>query len=475
MLDRVASQLRQFDQEHLLRWCGELDATQRAALLAEIARVDFALLRRLHQQAETPSAATENPADKARRATPPAGLIRQPRSESDAAEWRAARAHGNKLLADGRVGAILVAGGQGTRLDFPHPKGMYPIGPVSGKSLFQLLAEQLLACSRRAGVTIPYYVMTSAATHAETVDFFQAHKFFGLDPAAVHFFPQGNMPAVDAATGRVLLAGKAELSQSPDGHGGLLAALAAAGLFDDMRRRSVEYLYYHQVDNPLARVCDPEFLGFHALRGADVSVKVVAKRSPEEKMGVAVAVDGRTQIIEYSDLPADIAAHRDEQGAIGFWAGSTAIHVFNRAFLTDLVERGIELPFHIARKKVPYLDDTGQLVQPAAENAFKFERFIFDVLPLARKTLVIEADRESEFNPLKNKSGECSPPDVQHSLVALYRSWLRGAGVTVSDSIPIEISPLFALGPDDVAARRAELRRFEADLASSRTGVHVAD
>jgi UDP-N-acetylglucosamine/UDP-N-acetylgalactosamine diphosphorylase len=475
MLEHVRSRLREFGQEHLLRWWDELDDPPRAALLAAIDHVDFSLLEQLVQQSKEAPAAAESLRRKAHRATPPAALIRQPQSTSDKAEWQAARDRGTALLAAGRVGAILVAGGQGTRLDFPHPKGMFPIGPVSNKSLFQLLAEQLLARGRRAGVAIPYYVMTSDATHNETVDYFRTHNFLGLDPGIVHFFQQGNMPAVDDLTGRVLLAGKGELSQSPDGHGGMLSALASSGLLDDMRRRGIEYLYYHQVDNPLASVCDPEFIGFHALRDADVSVKVVAKRSPAEKMGVAVDVDGQTQIIEYSDLPDDVAAQRDEQGEIRLWAGSTAIHVFSRAFLQRLADQRIELPFHIARKQVSYLDDSGQVVAPTKENAFKFERFIFDVLPLARKALVVEADRETEFNPLKNKEGECSPQDVRRSLMALHRSWLRRSGVDVVDDVPVEISPLFALGPEDVSARPAELQRMESVLKRSQHGVHLTD
>ncbi|MBI5760525.1 MAG: UDPGP type 1 family protein [Planctomycetales bacterium] len=475
MLEHVRSRLREFGQEHLLRWWNELDDPALAALLASIDRVDFALLGQLFQQSKDAPAAAESLRQKARRATPPAGLIRQPRSTADKAEWQAARDCGAALLTAGRVGAILVAGGQGTRLDFPHPKGMFPIGPVSGKSLFQLLAEQLLARGRRAGVTIPYYIMTSDATHDETVDFFRTHNSFGLDPNDVRFFQQGSMPAVDATTGRVLLAGKGELSQSPDGHGGMLSALASSGLLDDMRKRGIESLYYHQVDNPLARVCDPEFLGFHSLRDADVSVKVVAKRLPREKMGVAVDVDGQTQIIEYSDLPDDVAAQRDDQGEIRFWAGSTAIHVFSRTFIQRLVDQRTDLPFHIARKQVSYLDDAGQVVMPATENAFKFERFIFDVLPLARKTLVVEADRETEFNPLKNKTGEFSPPDVQRSLMALHRSWLRVSGVDVADDVAVEINPLFALGPEDIAARLTDLRQIESALAGSQHGVHVTD
>src|SRR5262249_41498453 len=173
-----------------------------------------------------------------------------------------------------------------------------------------------------------------------------------------------------------LLASKHELALNPDGHGGLIAALARSQMLDDMRRRGLELLYYHQVDNPLARVCESGFLGFHVEYSSEVSTKVVAKGSPLEKMGVVVDVDGRTQIIEYSDLPDEVAALRDEQGALVHWAGSTAMHVFNRSFLDRLVDQKIELPFHQAVKKVLYVDEEGECVEPPGENAVKFERFI---------------------------------------------------------------------------------------------------
>ena len=450
--------VRAHNQEHVLRFWDELSPTQQQQLAAQIEQIDFAQLERL---ANSTGASGESPAEKARRAKPPARLVRVPHEDSNRAAWAAARQKGEDLLRSGRVGVILVAGGEGTRLGFPHPKGMFPIGAISGKSMFQLLAEQVVARSRRAAATIPYYVMTSEKTHDETVSFFETHRHFGLDPADVCFFRQGNMPAIDRTTGKLLLAAKDELALNPDGHGGLLQALARAGLMEDMRRRGVEFLYYHQVDNPLARVCDPACLGFHLEYASEVSTKVVAKIGPEEKMGVAVDVDGRTQIIEYSDLPADAAKARDVNGQLHFWAGSTAMHVFSRAFFDRLIEQRTEMPFHRAIKKVPFIDDSCRLVEPSSENAVKFERFIFDVLPLAKNPLVVEARREDEFCPLKNSSGDFSPAHVRNSLSRLYADRLRAAGITVAPDLPVEISPLYALDAEELAAKIDRTRKFD--------------
>lgn len=447
------TRLQQHRQQHLAQWFDDLDDSSKRSLQAQIDAIDFELIDRLFVQSQGDLPRGESPAQMARRAVPAARMIRTPRTAAEQTVWDEAARVGEEALRTGKVGVILVAGGQGTRLGFPHPKGMYSIGPVSGKSLFQLLAEQVVARSRRAGVAIPYYVMTSDATHDETVAYFKQHTHFGLNAHDVLFFRQGNMPAVGRQTGRVLLAEKNLISTSPDGHGGILAALANTGMLADMRRRGVEYLFYHQVDNPLARVCDPGFLGFHIRRKSEATTKVVAKLSAEEKMGVVVDVDGRTQIIEYSDFPGDMAARRDSNGELSFWAGSTAIHVFSRSLFDRLIEEKIDLPFHTAFKKVPYLDEQGNQVTPATENAIKFERFIFDVLPLASDPLVVEARREDEFCPLKNGTGDFSPDHVKAALSRLYAGWLQRAGIGVASGLPVEISPLYALDATELAGK----------------------
>ena len=463
--DSLAELLKASGQEHLVRFRDTLAPAQRAQLESQIEQVDFELINRLWREAgDSQAAHDESPAQKARRAVPPAELIRTPRDSAQRQAWQAARAEGEKLLRAGRVGVILVAGGEGTRLGFPHPKGMFPIGVLSHKSLFQLLAEQALARSRRAGRAIPYYVMTSRATHEETVDFFERHGYFGLNRADVQFFSQGNMPAVDRETGKLLLSAPDELALNPDGHGGLLAALSRSKVLDDMRRRGVDYLFYHQVDNPLVAVCDPAFLGFHAARQAEISTKVVAKLTPAEKMGVVVDIDGRTQIIEYSDLPEELAGRRDAAGEIALWAGNTAVHVFSRSLFERLQRDRVELPFHRAIKKVPFIDESGRPVEPAGENAMKFERFIFDVLPLAERSLVVEAQRNEEFCPLKNQSGEFSPEHVRESMSQRFAAWLRAAGAKLPDGLPVEISPLYALDADELAGKVAPGKSFEGPI-----------
>jgi UDP-N-acetylglucosamine/UDP-N-acetylgalactosamine diphosphorylase len=456
----LAERFRVHKQQHVLRWWDELSPAQREHLETQLGEIELDRINQLWQQGAE-GAAEETPAELAHRAHPPSQLVRVPRNDGDRQAWNEARRAGCELLRSGRVGVILVAGGEGSRLGFPYPKGQFPIGPVSGKPLFQLLAEQVVARSRAAGAAIPYYVMTSDATHDETVAFFKERGHFGLESRLVHFFRQGTMPAVDLATGRLLLGSKHELVLNPDGHGGILNALDRSTLFDQMRDSGIDFLYYHQVDNPLARVCDPAFLGFHAQSGSDVSTKVVAKLSAAERMGVAVEVDGRTQIIEYSDLPAEIAERRVPQGELLFWAGNTAIHIFSRSFLTRLRDSRAELPFHRAIKKVPHIDDQGMLVEPTKENAVKFERFIFDVLPLAERSLVVEARREDEFCPLKNKSGDFSAAHVKQSLSQLYANWLRSAGVAIADQPPVEISPFYALDAEELAAKIDLARKFD--------------
>jgi UDP-N-acetylglucosamine/UDP-N-acetylgalactosamine diphosphorylase len=438
-----------YHQQHLLTWWDALNPAARGSLVAQIAAVDFKLIQQLHADALRVSTG-DTPEDRARRAQQPRDLIRLPQTADEAAERIQAAQYGEQLLAFGKVGIILVAGGQGTRLGFDHPKGMFPIGPVSGNTLFQILIERAVARFLRARRRISYYVMTSDATHDETINFFEQHDYFGLDVEAVKFFRQGNMPAVDRVTGKLLLAGKGQLALSPDGHGGMLPALQKSGLLDDMRNRGVEYLFYHQVDNLTAAVCDPVFLGFHEMRGSEMSTKVVAKCSAGEKMGVVVDVDGETQIIEYSDLPKDVAAMTDDSGQLRHWAGSTAIHVFDRTFLERLTAGGVALPFHAASKVVSFVEQSGEQVEPDKPNALKFERFIFDALPHAHRALVVEADRATEFSPIKNASGADSPATARRDMSALFARWLVQAGTVFPDDVMIEISPLFALDANEL-------------------------
>jgi UDP-N-acetylglucosamine/UDP-N-acetylgalactosamine diphosphorylase len=304
--------------------------------------------------------------------------------------------------------------------------------------------------------------MTSPENHQTTIDFFDHHDRFGLEH--VRFFTQGQMPALDRSSGKILLAAKDKVALSPDGHGGTITALAAPGsgggpsCLDEMRERGLRTLFYFQVDNPLVRIADPSFIGLHREAEAEVSFKVVERLTPEEKLGVVVSVDGRPQVIEYSDLPPELAGRSAREGALELWAGSIAVHILERSFIERLSGEH-PLPFHRAEKKVPYLGADGQIKKLDEPNAVKLEQFIFDALPLAKKWTIVETDRAGEFEPLKNAVGPDSPATVHQKMSDQFGNWLEQAGATVprrpDGSVPfgIEISPLFALDASELKSK----------------------
>jgi len=336
---------------------------------------------------------------------------------------------------------------------------MFPIGPVSGKTLFQIHAEKVLALSRRFGKPMPLLIMTSSVTHEETVAFFSENGNFGLAPDAVTFFQQGAMPALDLASGRLLLEAKDRIFLGPNGHGGTITGLADQGLLKRLADQGIETISYFQVDNPLVKLADFAFLGRHIEKNADVSSKVVVKQFPTEKLGNLSLISGRCGIIEYSDLPESLARATDEQGRPTFWAGNPAIHLFDVDFLERMTADAEAMPWHLARKKIPYINDTGDVAQPDKENALKFERFIFDILPRAERWSATTTTRAEEFEPVKNATGPESPATARQAISDLAGRWLEAHGVVVPrdadghTAVPIEISPLAALDAEDLAGR----------------------
>lgn len=444
---QLQTKLAAFGQTHLLKTWPTLSPNARRQLADQILNLDLALINRLYRQREQ----TLDVSALVEKAQPPRA-VRLGADNSSGISATEARRVGEQLLREGRVGALLVAGGQGTRLGFPHPKGMYPIGPVSGHSLFQIHVEKVLARARKAGRAIPLAVMTSPATHHETVTFFEKHRRFGLAGDDLFIFCQGTMPSVDAATGQILMAAPDALALSPDGHGGMLAAIIRSGTLEKLRKRGIEFLFYFQVDNPLVDILAPEVIGYHVLCQSEMSTEVVAKQSPFDKVGNLVQLDGRLYVVEYSDLPDHVAEKRTADGKLLLWAGSIGVHVINVEFLFRMSDLAEALPFHIAEKKVPYFDPEKGFIQPSQPNAIKFERFIFDLIPHARNALAIEVDAARHFAPLKNAPGapQDTPEHVRGQMIALHRQWLQEAGAIVLDGVPVEISPLVAVEAEDL-------------------------
>ncbi len=356
---------------------------------------------------------------------------------------------GESLLAEGKVAVLVVAGGQGSRLGFEGPKGMFPCSPVRKKTLYQLLTEYTRALTRRFGAAIPLLFMTSPENHNDTVSFFEANHFFGYDPRMIHFFPQGLLPTL-SPDGLLLLKNETTFCTNPDGHGGSLKAIHRSGLLEKLVDQGYTTLFYCQIDNPLVRMADPVFLGYHLLKQADVSTKVVRRRDLSEKVGIYASSEGKDLIVEYSDQTSERLSAIDEKGDILFWGGNTAIHVFTLDFIVQLNSKGFSLPFHRAVKNVDIFDPVGGFM---TVQAWKFETFVFDAIPLAQRTACIEVARHEEFSPIKNSEGTDSLETACADMSALYSSWVRQAGISIPPNTVVEIDPLFAGSPEELRER----------------------
>jgi UDP-N-acetylglucosamine/UDP-N-acetylgalactosamine diphosphorylase len=438
--DAVIQRVYDYHQEHVFRWWGELDDREKRDLLDELSTVDFELLKKLSSQSRREESEYSD--------FEPAPFTPIPRTEEGNEEYRAAGEAGEEHVREGRVAAFVVAGGQGSRLGFEGPKGRYPVGPVSGKSLFQIHAEKIVKYSSKYGTVIPWLVMTSQANHHDTIQFLEEHDYFGLVKDDVMVFPQNMIPSLDKE-GRLLLETRCSLFKNPDGHGGSLTALYTSGALDLLEKRGIETISYFQVDNPLVRIIDPTFIGFHVKERAAISSKAVRKAYPDEKVGVFVRFHhGRIGVMEYSYLPEEKKNLRDEAGVLLFSMGNIAIHLFDRDFIREITSGGdVALPYHVARKRIEAYAKGGM----SEIEGFKFEKFVFDALPLTDRNIVFETLREEEFAPVKNRSGVDSAETARRLMSDLYRKWLRGRNISIPENVEvIEISPLLAVEQEDL-------------------------
>ena len=424
-------------QEQVLRFWKKLSKAEQAALLAQIETIEFTELQRCASMlgADAPTAA--------KKGKPTAPKV----AELKGAALKKATAAGEKELKAGHVGVLLVAGGQGSRLGYDGPKGAYPIGPVTGVSLFYFHARKVLALSVKYAVRVPFYIMTSMGNYDATVAHFEENDYFGLDPQDVIFFRQGMWPGM-TGDGKIILDAPGHIFMSPDGHGGMISALKANGCFADMKKRGVKSLFFFQVDNPMVEVADPAFIGLHTLEKSEYSLKLTAKREPTEGLGMVVKRDGHFDMIEYTEMTDEMNNRRTKTGDLYFKFGSPAIHVFDRAFLERLANKA--MPLHLAHKKIATVDDKGKVVKPTAPNGYKFEKFIFDILPKAKTAAFLAFDQKEEFSPVKNAEGGDSPASCKADMQAKWRRWLAEAGVAVADGVPGEIDPAYALDAADI-------------------------
>ncbi len=473
MPSNVADRLAKINQSHVLHFVTQVTPAQRDGLLSQLDGMDLEGLPALIDTYVLKKPVLHLPKDlRPARYFALDGTIR-----GGGGSWDrdAAKATGESLIRRGKVAAFVVAGGQGSRLGFEGPKGCYPSGAVTNKPLFAIFAESIKATNAKYGVSVPWYVMTSPLNHEQTVSFFRQHNSFGLDPTSIMFFQQGVMPSLDMATGKMLMSSKHEVATNPDGHGGSVRALHVSGALADMQRRGIEQLSYFQVDNPLVRVIDPVFIGLHVGAGGasessgEMSSKMVAKAGPDEKVGVFCLADGKTEVIEYSDMPKELSSKVDAQGNLAFNAGSIAIHIISVEFLTRLATNPkFTLPCHRAEKKIPCIDSAGNPVTPTSNNGVKLEKFIFDALAMCKSSIVMETDRSEEFAPIKNATGVDSVETSKALQSTRAARWLEAAGIAVprkpdgSLDCTLELSALTALEPADLRGKQFTIARGSA-------------
>ncbi len=436
------------NQQHVFSYWDDLSDSEKESLLQQLQDIDFNLLQQLFSKKQ----------DAAKNEFKPAPYIALPQTDAEKTAYAEAKTIGEEYIKQGKAAAFLVAGGQGSRLGYDGPKGKFPVAPVSEKTLFQIHAEKIAKYNKKYATVIPWLIMTSNANHDDTVSYLEENNYFGLNKETVKIFPQNMIPSMDT-NGKLILESKNSIFKNPDGHGGSLTALHTSGTLDYLKQQGIELVSYFQVDNPLVKILDPVFIGFHIKNEMLISSKAVAKAYAEEKVGVFVQfADNSLGVMEYSDLSDEQIQAKDAAGNILFTSGSIAIHLFSTSFIADVTSgTEISLPFHTAKKKIKAFEGDGV----TEIDGFKFEKFVFDALPLTEKNIVFETVREEEFAPVKNARGVDSVDTAQELMSNLHKSWLQQKGITINDDIKfVEISPKLAVAaedlPDDVKVPFAE-------------------
>ena len=376
-------------QSQLLRFYDELSSAEQIALLQQIESVDFSVLKNLTEREDLSGKGNITPIDGLRLTD-----IQKRREEFFAV--------GKKAIQEGKVGAVLLAGGQGTRLGFDGPKGAYNVGITKPLYIFEQQVKNLLDVVKECGAYVPLYIMTSDVNHEQTVKFWKEHNYFSYPAEYVKFFIQEMAPAV-SFDGKVLLSSKGSIALSPNGNGGWFTSMQKCGLLEDIKTRGIEWLNAYAVDNVLQRIADPVFVGATIVSGCNCGAKVVCKNDPHERVGVLCLENGKPNIIEYYELTDEMANMRDEKGDLKYIYGVILNYLFNvEKALSVLNEK---IPVHVVEKKVPYVDENGNGVKPESPNAYKFETLILDMIRLMDTCLPYEIEREKEFAPIKNAVG----------------------------------------------------------------------
>lgn len=388
-LEEAKKKLSDAGQEHLLTYYDELSETEKKSLLSQIERLDLSLLHLIE----------EKDGEKARGKLEPLGAVTREEIERHRDRFENV---GLKALKEGRVGAVLLAGGQGTRLGFDKPKGMLNVGINKELYLFEQLIQNMMQVVDRAGRWVPLFIMTSEKNNKDTVDFFEEKNYFGYSREHVFFFVQKMAPSV-SYDGKIYMEEKGRISSSPNGNGGWFSSLAGAGLLDKISELGVEWLNVFAVDNVLQKIADPIFVGAVLENECVCGSKVVAKADPNERVGVLCLEDGKPSIVEYYEMTDEMIQSRDSDGTLLYNFGVILNYLFRVDTLIEIMNKN--LPTHVVEKKIPYMDDKENYIKPEQPNGYKFETLVLDMIHMMDNCLAFEVEREREFAPIKNATG----------------------------------------------------------------------
>ncbi len=388
-LSQAKEKVEKYGQEHVLKYYEELSQEEKTNLLAQIESADMSILDSCRHQEDLLK----------RGVITPLASMQLPEIEANREAFTAV---GTEAIRAGRVGAVLLAGGMGTRLGSDDPKGVYNVGITRELYIFECLVHNLMDVVRQTGTWLHLFVMTSDKNNDKTVSFLKEHAYFGYKEEYVHFFMQKMAVATDY-NGKIYLEGKGKLASSPNGNGGWFISLKDAGLLDLVHREGIQWLNVFAVDNVLQRIADPCFIGATIQKNCVVGAKVVRKVTPDEKVGAVCLEDGRPSIVEYYDMTEELMEAKDENGEPSYNFGVILNYLFSVAELERVLE--LSLPLHLVEKKIPYLDETGSLVKPEAANGYKYENLVLDMIHQMESCLPFEVVREKEFAPIKNKTG----------------------------------------------------------------------
>lgn len=385
----AADKLAQYSQEHALRYYDTLTDAEKDALLTQIEQLDLSVTEHA-QNHEGPSPRGE---------ITPLQAMELSEIESRSQEFRSI---GLDAIRAGRVGAVLLAGGMGTRLGSEDPKCMYDIGITHTVYIMQRLIENTMDVVREAGAFIPFFIMTSDKNHDKTVAFLKEQNYFGYDPAMIWIFRQDMAPATDY-NGKVYMESPCQIASSPNGNGGWFTSMYKAGLVDVLRERGIEWLDCFAVDNVLQRIADPVFVGATLSSGCSCGAKVVKLAAPDEKIGTICLEDGQPSIIEYYEMTEELMNAKNPDGSKAYNFGVILNYLFREKDLEAIMNDRMLL--HIVEKKIPYITEDGTYVKPTEVNGYKFEQLILDLVHQMGTCLPFEVERNREFAPIKNPTG----------------------------------------------------------------------